>query len=397
MTVMRRQTMHRRSFLAVCGCCSALALTGCTTTGTGEGNTAPGYRPSAATDEGGLWQVMDRTESDVKRSRALVRDEAVNTYLRDIVCRMTADHCADIRVYIVRTPVFNASMAPNGMMQVYSGLLLRTRNEAQLAAVLGHEIGHYLRKHSLQKWRDARAKADFGAFLSLGLALAGIPAVGSLTQMALLASIFSYSRDQEREADDIGIQLMAKAGYAPGEAARVWEQLVAEKKAMAEEAERNIFFASHPEPEERQAILKAKATGLAQPGQTDGAEPYRRNLRGLRRTLFEDELRMRQFPRTLVLLDQLCSDIPPDADIMHFYGEVHRLRAENGDLGRARGWYERSVATPDAPPEAWRGLGLVLRQQGERGPSAEAFQRYLSLAPRATDRDLIQSYIALGS
>lgn len=394
----RRLTgLSRRGFLAGCGCCSGLSLAGCATTGDGA-VTSPGYKPAAATDEGGLWQIMDRTEAELKRSRSLVRDEAVTAYVRDVVCRMAADHCPDVRVYVVRTPVFNASMAPNGMMQVYSGLLLRTRNEAQLAAVLGHEMGHYLRKHSVQRWRDARAKADVGAFLSLGLALAGIPAAGSLSQMALIASIFAYSRDQEREADDIGITLMAKAGYAPGEAARVWEQLIAEQQAIAEETNRNVFFASHPDPEERQETLKAKAATLVQPRQTDGAASFRTALRGMRRTLFDDELRMRQFPRTLVLLDRLCADVPPDADVMHFYGEVHRHRAENGDLARARDWYERSVASPDAPPEAWRGLGLVLRQQGERERSAEALRRYVTLTPGARDRDLIQSYIvALGS
>ena len=55
---------------------------------------------------------------------------------------------------LVRTPYFNASMAPNGMMQVWSGLLLRVDNEAQLAAVLGHEIGHYLARHSVERLRD---------------------------------------------------------------------------------------------------------------------------------------------------------------------------------------------------------------------------------------------------
>jgi len=190
---------------------------------------------------------------------------------------------------------------------------------------------------------------------------------------------------------------MAKAGYAPGEAARVWEQLIAEKKAMADEAERNLFFASHPEPEERQQTLSAKAASLAAPGQMDGAQAYRAQLRGLRRSLFEDELRLRQFPRTLVLLDRLSADVPPDADVMHFYGEVYRRRAENGDLDRARDWYERSVSQHDAPPEAWRGLGLVLRQQGERPRSADALQRYLTLAQNAPDRELIQSYITMGS
>ena len=65
--------ISRRSLLAGCGCCTGLALAGCTTTG-GDA-TAPGYKPALATDEGGLWQIMDKTEAELKRSRGLVRDE----------------------------------------------------------------------------------------------------------------------------------------------------------------------------------------------------------------------------------------------------------------------------------------------------------------------------------
>ena len=72
---------------------------------------------------------------------------------------------AHTQVHLVRTPLFNASMAPNGMMQVWTGLLLRVDDEAQLAAVLGHEFGHYLARHSTERLRDAKSRSAFGAFL----------------------------------------------------------------------------------------------------------------------------------------------------------------------------------------------------------------------------------------
>ncbi|HVE54757.1 MAG TPA: M48 family metalloprotease, partial [Ramlibacter sp.] len=101
-------------------------------------------RPALDTDEGGLWALMDREETRLRRSPLVVRDEALTKYLRDLVCSLGGEHCTDVRVHVVRTAQFNASMAPNGSMQVWSGLLLRVDNEAQLAAVLGHELGHYL-------------------------------------------------------------------------------------------------------------------------------------------------------------------------------------------------------------------------------------------------------------
>ena len=69
-------------------------------------------------------------------------------------------------------------MAPNGMMVVWTGLLLRAQNEAQLAAVIGHEAGHYIKRHSLKTWLDAKARTDLMAFLSIGLAVGGVPGGG---------------------------------------------------------------------------------------------------------------------------------------------------------------------------------------------------------------------------
>lgn len=118
-------------------------------------NQTPGQRPRIDTTEAGLWMVMDRAEEDLKTSGHLVKDEELNGYLKSIACRLLPKYCDDIRVYLVQMPYFNATMAPNGAIQIWTGLLLRVQNEAQLAAIIGHELGHYLRRHSLQRMQDA--------------------------------------------------------------------------------------------------------------------------------------------------------------------------------------------------------------------------------------------------
>ena len=102
----------------------------------------PGERPGLETTESGLWMQMDRLENRLKGSGRIVEDDALDAYLRNIVCRLEPAHCPNIRIYVVDVPYFNASMAPNGMMQVWAGLLVRSENEAQLAFVLGHELAH---------------------------------------------------------------------------------------------------------------------------------------------------------------------------------------------------------------------------------------------------------------
>ncbi len=175
----------------------------------------PGQRPAVETDEAGLWRLMDDVETEIKTSGRVVVDPSLNAYVRGVLCRVAPTHCADIRLYIVRTPYFNASMAPNGMMQVWTGLLLRTQNEAQLGYVLGHEMGHYLRRHTLSRWRDARAKTDASTFVKVLTSAAGVDYASTLTDLAVIASLSAYSRDQEREADRIGFELTVKAGYDP--------------------------------------------------------------------------------------------------------------------------------------------------------------------------------------
>ena len=111
-----------------------------------------GYVPEQGTTEGGLWMKMNAVEEQFKNSPLRVTDPQLNLYISQLICKLANEHCKDIRPYIIRHPGFNAFMAPNGMMVLWSGLLLRSRNEAQLATVIGHEIGHYLRKHSVKSF-----------------------------------------------------------------------------------------------------------------------------------------------------------------------------------------------------------------------------------------------------
>ena len=152
---------------------------------------SPGFRPDRGTDENGLWDQFDKEEEKLKRSRFLIRDPELNAYIAGIACRVAGDYCRDMRVYIVRTPYFNASMAPNGMMQVWSGCLLRCQSEAQIAAVIGHEIGHYLRRHGVDRFRDAQQKAAFSALLGLGLSVAGAGRFGAAADAVVLAAAFA--------------------------------------------------------------------------------------------------------------------------------------------------------------------------------------------------------------
>lgn len=131
----------------------------------------PGYVPDKTGDEKGLWLEVEEYEKAVRESGLLVDDPAINNYVDAIVCRVAGDYCGDFRVYVIRNPGFNASMAPNGMMQVWTGLLLRAASADEVAAVVGHEVAHYTRLHSLERMRRVRKNMAAGSFFDIGVAL----------------------------------------------------------------------------------------------------------------------------------------------------------------------------------------------------------------------------------
>ena len=378
--------IQRRHFGCVlCGLAWLALARGVAAQGTASRFVAPGYQPPAGSDEKGLWQQMDRVEQELQTSPFVIRDPKLNAYLREIVCRLGKDYCSDMRIYIVRTPQFNASMAPNGMMEVWTGLLLRCNDEAQLAAILGHEMGHYLRRHTLDRYRDAREKSSFGAFLGLGLAAAGVGYAGGLANLALLASIYAYSRDQEREADQIGLELMVKAGYAPLAAPEVWQQLIAESKASTAERAQNVMFATHPDPEERMGTLSAEAKRMDKGTGERDAERYRAMLAGVREEILRDELALRQYGRSEVVLDRLLAQSPDDGLLWYGKGEVYRLRGGPDDPARAMQAYGKALAAKGAPPETYRSIVMVELKLGHKDRAQAAYDAYLKRRPDASD------------
>ena len=351
-----------------------------------------GERPAAGTEEAGIWMMGDRLERKLRTSGALLIDPALDRYLRTVVCRLMPEQCQAIRIYLVETPYFNASMAPNGALQVWTGLLLRTQNEAQLAYTLGHEIAHYERRHTLQLWRDLRTKANAALVFSVLTAGVGLGVLGLLGQLAALGSVLAFSRDNEREADEIGLTMMAKAGYDPREAVRIWEALEDERTA-AGESRPFVFFATHPPTDERLETLRVLAAKAGAGATAVERQRYLDATGSHRAEWLRDELQLREFKGSQVVLDHLRATGSHPGEVEYFQAELYRLRAEQGDAAKAVAAYEQALAAGEAPIEVHRGLGLVWMKTGERARAKRAFQQYLEARPDADDREMIRAYI----
>ncbi len=374
------------------------ALSACVSSRPRIADIPAGHRPPASTDEAGLWLAMDKVENQIRTSGNLVRGKALNSYVKGIVCKLAGARCPDIRVYILRRPHFNASMAPNGVMQVWTGLLLRTRNEAQLATVLGHEIGHFLKRHSLQQWRDATATTDALMVVQMAMGAAGVGQFGNLAGLMAIGGLLAFGRDHEREADRVGLEMIAKAGYDPSEAAKVWDQLIREGDAALDKTRPPFFFSTHPPSKERSASLKKLASAAIRRGGAGdkGRARFREVIAPLRAAYLRDDQHLREFSRSLELIAMLIEDGAGRGELEYFRGELHRLRGEDGDREKALGAYGAALAGGGAPPEAHRSLGLMHLKSKDRARARAAFTAYLQAVPEAEDREMIRALIEPG-
>jgi Zn-dependent protease with chaperone function len=353
----------------------------------------PGQRPPVDSDEAGLWMIMDQAEEGLRTSGHLVYDRALQGYLQGIACRLAPEYCNDIRIYLVRVPYFNASMAPNGGMQIWTGLLLRVQNEAQLAAVIGHELGHYLRRHSLQQMRQVIRTSDSLVFVQLATALAGLPQAGYIIQALAMGNILAYSRDHEREADGYGLALLARAGYDPRESAKVWKFLLEEKRADKDHVSYPVFLATHPLSEERyEALLELGERLAAKKGSWElGQETFFAHVSPHLNVYLKDELHLRDFTRTEKLLDMLLARSAKPAELHFYKGELYRLRGAPKDNRRALTEYEKAeLANGEPPPELYRSRGLLLRKFGQPRAAAKDLRMYLQVRPESGDRMMIR-------
>ncbi len=364
----------------------------------------PGYRPTDR-DELGIWKLMDRVEEEVSGSNLVIKDKAANAYVGDLIGRIGGPAARDLRIYLIRLPEFNAAMFPTGFAVVFSGLLLRMRNEAQLAGVMAHESGHFLRKHQIRQWRDMRMKTDIFSILAMGAGIAGGAAgiyTGDLVQLAQLGTILSllkYNRTIEAEADAMGLKLISDAGLRPMAMSETWDQLIAELDASAyyrrKHRERNInLFETHPSPEARRAELRASAAEVTVPGRVydDGRARYLKAIAPMRPMLLDDQVKLNDPGASHYVIETLAKD--GWNGLLRFYeAEIWRLRNRAGDDQYAAQGYAEAVQYPDAPPDAWRWHGVMLQKSGRMAEAKSAYSRYLAMAPNAPDAPFIRQQL----
>ncbi len=355
----------------------------------------PGYEPEEAGDEKGLWMEFEEMERSLNKSALLIRDPELVNYVNGIVCRTAGDYCNDFRVYLVRNPGFNASMTATGMMQIWTGLIVRATSTDEIAAVIGHEIAHYTRLHSLQGFRKMKSKMAAASFFDLGFAvLTGVSA--PLGQATALLSYLSFNREQETEADLLGTRMLAEAGYDPHASYSVWYKILMEEEAAAVKGRKaGLFSQTHPNSADRAAYLSDFVnTWFGPPAPSTGAdEELLRVLNNNYYLLMEDQIDTNRFGRTEEILRR-HAQMGVEPGVLHFFhGEMYRQRGAEGDSELAMSAYNRATEQEDVPPEAYKNLGYLYLKQKDTLSAQANFRKYLEADPQASDRAMIEFYL----
>ncbi len=188
----------------------------------------------------------------INQQLPIVRDPEVNRYINvlgDSIARVTSRADLEWRFFIVDSPEVNAFAVPGGFIYLNRGLIERAQNMAQVAGVLGHEIGHVTQRHSV-KQMEQQQKAGIGVTLACTLTqVCNSDVAGAAINLGANAVFARFSRQDEAEADRVGVQYVTRAGIDPRGIPQMFRILLNEREQRPGGV--SAFFATHPLEENR--------------------------------------------------------------------------------------------------------------------------------------------------
>jgi predicted Zn-dependent protease len=212
------------------------------------------------------WQLGAQLSQEIARQVKFNNDPTLNAYVRDMGQKIVAQSGAPFNqlpwnFHVVQDDTINAFAIPGGHVYVHTGLIKNADNAAELAGVLAHEISHVTARHSTEQ-----ISRQYGLSILAGLVLGQNP--GQLAQIAAQivagGALARFSREAEEEADKLGIQAMAAAGYNPIGMATMFEELLEHRQGQPGRVEQ--FFSTHPLTEDRLRTAQQRATQIGNRG-----------------------------------------------------------------------------------------------------------------------------------
>jgi predicted Zn-dependent protease len=254
---------------------AALLLTACAT------NPVTGKRQLSLVSESQEIELGKQSAEEVRQTMPRYPDEKVQAYVSGVGMRMAkASERPNLpwSFTVVDDAAVNAFALPGGPIFITRGILTHMNSEAELASVLGHEIGHVTARHSVQQLSKAQL-----AQVGLGIGSVISPELAGLSQAAgagLQLLFLKYGRDAESQSDQLGFKYMLKEGWDPHEMPKMFATLQ-RVSASAGGDKLPGYLSTHPDPGDREAVAQKRAAEVKQPGLAIRRDEYLAIVNGM--------------------------------------------------------------------------------------------------------------------
>ena len=365
------------------------------TSGSSGSPTLASPADSADPDDADAIQRASEMEHELFATGLVVTDDpALATYLEAVARRLSPGR--NYRIGVLRDPGVNAMALANGSIFVFAGAVGGFENEAQLAFLLCHEMAHIELRHAASAYRNFKARAVTAQFEDMALGGIATP----LVRRTFAASLASYSREQEEEADRNALPRLAAAGYPAEEAERSF--------ALTPDLETQhsgLQYASHPTTAARIEYLHAlaAASGALVRGTSTNVERYRTATSRIALRSIEWAIGARLYERAASDAQRELVRGNKDARLYALLGEAHRMTAEDPDGAVLEAALRRGVAADASMMASYRSRATAERAQARdlfrqaliHEPTLSLAHRGLGLVARA-DGDLQTARRELG-
>lgn len=364
---------------------------------------------SLADDERRMHKRTDEMCEILDESGHIYQNAGLENYLTQLANELLLDSVKQdnfkIQVKVLSDPTLNAFAFPNGRLYIHTGMLAAIDNEAQLAALLGHEMTHAVNRHALKQFRSVTNKSAFFAAVQIPIAVMGGNLGSIIAQLSIVSSVYGYSRELESEADREGFEMILAEGYDPKEAPKLFEHL--KEFIKDEEVKQPFFFSTHPNVVARienfNKLLKKHTQEIVNKTKVEETE-YKRHVRQLALDDASLCLQGGMFKTAQRLLDKYLGDYSDDA-IGYFYrGELYRQRQDydkrkkerdkSGDYPVALEAYDRAITYDAGYAQAYREKAKVLQRLGKVDEAKNSLRKYLELKPDAQDKEYVEQFLS---
>ncbi len=354
-------------------------------------------------EEKQIWEIGRAHHTKVKETGEAMDDPEMEQSLEAVASRLLGDMVQiigmEVNVIIFKDPSVNAWVYPDGTIAVQTGLLAELENEAQLAAILGHEISHFLNRHAYIQIKSKQKQSAVGKGLGL-IATAALAAKTGTLNTGLMGAgqvwtdlvTSGYSRKLETKADEQGLQLLNAAGYAPDQALPAFDAL-----RIKEDDQVNIgkIWSSHPDIDSRLKNLKRQIKKIK--NKSTEIPPTEDYIRTYGKAMLVDaqlDLQRQRYKRAHKTLNRYTNVIPDEPIGYFFTGEAYRKQYPEGpDFGPRISAYQSAIAADSEFAMAYKELGMTYRQKMQKDEAINAFQSYLNLSPESADAPIIRWYL----